>query len=413
MTMADTNDDGLPVVAASPFPRRKKPSSSSHAGREPSLPKNATDKSSEKEDLCSIHRRALQSLHQAYSESSKSEKLVQLRRKRIRIASQLCEIRQKRESGRTVGDELRERKRRADAFESRPYLHVWKSRPSDANGAELLVQEALEEQDLAVRMQQVRHFRKIAAAYRLAGISMSPCPDSENLALRFDIAVEGVFVACYHCFFELVVCGTATNDNDTSHDNVREDRLHLRLVQHTLPPSVPLGSILQKTMGGVACVGPLDNDRQWKSKEFMDRLRKCANEIYQACYCYSVRKQAVAFLKSLVDDGKEASRRPCMVQQLECTETLSKISFQLLSGISSLHVTLAYKDPMRVQPNVSAKNLAESSTSLSRNHRAYAVEISDDDAVVNDDLVDNAIVSFRRLPVRKAIQEVSDAMAEW
>jgi hypothetical protein len=411
MTMANTNDD---IVAASPFPRRKQPSSSSHVRRQSSRHKNDTDESLEKEDLCSIHRRALQSFHQAHSESSKSEKLLQLRRKRIRIASQLCEIRQKRESGRTVGDELRERKRRADAFESRPYLNVWKSRQSDANGAELLVQEALEEQDLAVRMQQVRHFRKIAAAYRLAGISMLPCPDSENLALRFDIAVEGVFVACYHCFFDLVVRGTATNDNDTSHGNVPEDRLHLRLVQHTLPPSVPLGSILQKTMGGVACVGPLDNDRQWKSKEFMDRLRKCANEIYQACYCYSVRKQAVAFLKSMVDDGKEEDRRgPCMVQQLECTETLSKISFRLLSGISSLYVALAYKDPMRAQPtNVSAKNLAESSTSLSRN-RAYAVEISDDDAVVNDDLVDNAIVSFRRLPVRKAIQEVSDSMAEW
>jgi hypothetical protein len=319
-------------------------------------------------------------------------------------------------------------------MEGRPYLDVWKkgartptntknflTKNSSCGNAviERSVEEALEEQDLAVRMQHVRHIRKIAAAYRIAGISMLPCPDDEVLALRFDIQVDGSFVACYHCFFDLVIY---EDNHDDREEEVKEDLLHMRLIQHTLPPSVPLASILEKTMGGVACIGPFNNDANWEYVELMDRLRKCANEIYQACYCFNTRKQTLSLLKSfdgrVMQGNAPTGQLSFKVDELTCSDRLDKIAFklELLSGISSLQVTLGYKDPMCVQPtNVSVKNLAASSVPRGRN-RFYAVEVSDDDddnSNVRDDLIDSATVAFRRLPVRKALVEVAEAMAEW
>lgn len=324
------------------------------------------------DDLVSIHRQALAKISASRRQhpESKAEQLRLLRRKRIQLACQVYERQQK--GGRTVGEELRQRNRTRKQTTTTTLHNV------------------LEEQDLALRMKEIRHARKIAAAYRLAGITLWPCPDKDVLALRLDVAVEGIFVACYHCFFDLCCC---KDDN----------KLYLRLVQHTLPPSVPLGSILEKTLGGVALVGSL-NESSWRTSKLMERLRTCANELYQACYCFCVRKQAVAFLQQAA------------VRALECTDTLGKISFEMVVGVSSLQVTLAYKDPLRVQPtHVSVKNLVASTSSF-RNPRTYAsVEISDDDddSAVDDDLAENAIISFRRLPMRKAVEEVSEAMADW
>ena len=268
---------------------------------------------------------------------------------------------------------------------------------------------------MALRMKQIRQSRQITAAYRLAGISMLPCPDSEVLALRFDIEMEGAFVACYHCFFDLVVL----DSDDALQDDDKKDMLHLRLIQHTLPSAIPLGTILDKTMGGVACIGPYNDDSQWATGDLKGRLRKCANEIYQACYCYSVRKQNAALLESLATAGDVSF----FIENLKCSDRLDKISFQLklVSGISSLEVTMSYKDPMRAQPtHVVVQNLAASSTSMRVQNRLYAAEISDDDdddddddSHVKDDLTENAIVSCRRLPIRQALREVSEAMAEW
>ena len=86
------------------------------------------------------------------------------------------------------------------------------------------------------------------------------------------------------------------------------------------------------------------------------------------------------------------------------------------SKFSFIAKTLAYKDPLRVQPtHVSVRNLV--ARSRLSNSRTYAsVEVSDhddDDDGLQDDLVENAIVSFRRLPVPKAIEEVSEAMVDW
>ena len=366
-------DEVLAVVAASP-------GKESSRREVPSTPDPKTVKRGP--DLVNIHKKAISELirKRRFHPESKAEQLRLLRQKRIHLASQIAELRLQR--GRTVGDELRSRR------EDRPY--VKRRRPESSENP---VQQVLKEQDLAVRMQEIRRLRKIAAAYRLAGITLWPCPDKDVLALRLDVAVEGTFVACYHCFFDLC-CNPAAE-------------LYLRLVQHTLPPSVPLGSILETTLGGVAVVGPLQETSAWKTKELMERLRKCASELYQACYCFCARKQAVAFLRE----------KSSQVLELDCTDTLGKISFQLATaGVSSLQVTLGYKDPLRVQPtNVSVKNLVAASTTRKNPHAYLVGEISDDDDGDGhtDDLVENAIVSFRRLPIRKAVGEVLEAMAEW
>ena len=381
----------------------------------------------------------------------------------------------------TVQDELRARQRRTEMWKERPYLQVWKKKNKNKNNrnnssssnnkrsrdddyytsttaddsTDTTVHQAVAERDLAARMRQIRQFKKIAAAYRLGGISMLACPDEEVLALRFDVEVEGSFIGCYHCFFDLVIYyeddETMENDNENGQQKQQKNEqamLHLRLIQHTLPPSVPLASILEKTMGGVACIGPYSNENQWKTNALKERLQNCAKEIYQACYCYSVRKHTATILKSFATTTTKEqndSTKSCgnnkndqdvsfTIQELKCSDRLDKLSFKLalVSGISTLQVILAYKDPMRAQPtHVTVKNLAESSALLlsgrARNS-FYAPEmmISDDDdddndnddnddrdGSVRDDLTENATVSFRRLSIRKALQEVSEAMAEW
>ena len=398
-TMMAASSGSAPIVAASPSQARivqRAP---------PDRTEEEESESKNNEDLLRIHRQALQLLRQRTTLDARTNTLQSLQRKRIRLACELEQAKQVAASGRTVGNELRERKRRRCALD-RPYF--WRNNKSVVVNDDS-VQEVLEEQDMAVRMREIRQARKIAAAYRLAGISMLPCPDSDVLALRFDIEMEGAFVACYHCFFDLVVMEEDGED--------KKDMLHIRLIQHTLPSAIPLGTIIDKTMGGVACIGPYDDDSQWATGDLQKRLRQCANEIYEACYCYSGRKQTAVLLKSLASKEESSS---FFIEGLRCSDRLDKISFhlKLVSGISSLSVTLCYKDPMRAQPtHVVVQNLAASSPSMRVQNRLYAAEVSDDDddsdSHVKDDLTENAIVSFRRLPIRQALQEVAEAMAEW
>lgn len=380
--------------------------------------------------LVSVHRQVLQNLLAPRSHpGSKQEILRKLRRRRMALLSQLEEKRRRMSSGRNVGDDLRKRKRDAAEEKERPYLKVWSgltrsSSKIDGNGisSNKLVSEALDQQELAQRMRKVRHIRKLAAAYRLAGVSILPCPDKEVLALRFDILVDGSFVACYHCFFDLVVKVRDSEEQEDDMHSDDEDHLHLRLVQHTLPSSIPLKPILQNTMGGVASIGPYGDDSMWKAEELMKRLRRCANDIYQACYCYCVRKHCVAYLKSLVHN--EATSPPdaverCSLQSLECSETdFRRMSFSMFAGVSSLHVSLAYKDPLRVQPtHVTVKDLSSTPKGGSA-HNRFAMEISDDEdddndhGAVQDDLVENATAAFRMQPIQIAIKSVSSSMLE-
>jgi hypothetical protein len=434
-------------------------------------------------DLLAIHRRALQSLFESsssscsYISSSRSktvepqphahagtktqqDRLLELQRQRIAAKVQLEEYRHataigSSSSSGTVGDELRRRYRNyIKASADRPYLHALdighqtQTCETDVetnkhdHDHDPLVQQALEERDLAVRMQALRQRRKIAAAYRLAGISITPCADENVLALRFDIlTVQGKYTACYHAFFDLVVASTSTivtdldrnkkektikkkTDND---DSSGSQDLYLRLVQHTLPPSIPLATIVEETLGGIAVVGPLENEDQWKTDELVKKLRKCSNQLHQACYCYTARKESYAFLQTLTAQSRNESgehnrsSHVIVVEALEPTDTFSKISFrlQLLSGMPSLRVELTYKDAMRSQPTgvmvrTSSASGSSSFMDVSRNQATSVEVISDEEeAEGTDDLVDTATMAFRRLPMRQAVKEVTAAMLEW
>jgi hypothetical protein len=451
-------------------------------------------------DLMTIHRRALQSLFASSSRSSsrknpkassatiatqqQESRLLELQRQRIAAKVELDAYRHSAGIGSyssstaalmttttTVGDELRRRYRnshskRASA-EDRPYLHSL-DQHAEEDGC---LQQALEEHDLADRMQIIRQRRKIAAAYRMAGISMTPCADENVLALRFDILspAEGNYTACYHAFFDLVVATTTTttttvptiatslgknkydktknnqkktDNNDGTDDDCGDGSqdLYLRLVQHTLPPSIPLKTIVQESLGGgIAMVGPLETEEQWKTGEILTKLRKCSNQLHQACYCYTARKESYAFLQTFTATTAPEQRRNLsderqlhrshdatvvVVEDLEPTDTYSKITFrlQLLSGMPSLRVELTYKDAMRSQPTgVTVRNSKASGsgssgfTDVSRNQVVSIDVISDEEeeAEGTEDLIDTATMAFRRLPMRQAVKEVTTAMLEW
>ena len=424
------NDGGLRLVEASPSPfktarqleSQETPDSTNESPRRSEKEKQSAE---EQPSLVDIHKEAIKDLLLQTEKGrldSKQQKLQQLKRKRISLAAELAE---KRQSFSTVGDELRKRKRNVDLLESRPYLQTWKENSnsllrnqsknhlflqSDSSVVEPLVDQVLTNRDVALRMHAIRQRQKIAAAYRLAGISVMPCADTEVLALRFDISVEGHFVACYHALFDLVM---VEEPDDTTH--AKENDVYLRLVQHTLPSSVPLASILEETLGGVAHVGPADNELHWKTDGLVGRLRQCSNQLYHACYCYSVRKHAFQLLQSMTKDAAKAENRSYYVDQLEPNDACDKISFhlKLLSGISSLEIDLVYKDPMRPSPtSVHVKNAAALGNTNPRLPAAYAAEISDDEEQ-NDDLSETAMIAFKRQPISKAVKDVTEAMAEW
>jgi hypothetical protein len=458
---------------------------------------DATSSSRAAGDLLAIHRRALQSLFESSSrkipnassaaddtQQQQQSRLLELQRQRISAKVELEAYRHSAGLGSssssaganlitttTVGDEMRRRYRnsswkRASAQDDRPYLHsldhgcrsltTVRSSETTANANDKdqdELQQAIEEHDLAVRMQVLRQRRKIAAAYRLAGISMTPIADENVLALRFDILSPGTgnYTACYHAFFDLVVATTAattstslgrkkhdktkqnkkkTDNNDTDDDCDGSHGLYLRLVQHTLPPSIPLKTIVEETLGGIAIVGPLETEDLWKTSELVTKLRKCSNQLHQACYCYTARKESYAFLQTLTTahrrNDSDEQPRSCgtdviVVEDLEPTDTYSKIAFrlQLLSGMPSLRVELTYKDAMRSQPTgVTVRNASGSSSGfmdVSRNQATSVDVISDEDeeAEGTEDLIDTATMAFRRLPMRQAVKEVTVAMLEW
>jgi hypothetical protein len=504
--MASNNDattSRVRVIESSPekcqsFKRKRStdPVLASSNKEQPQSPtdEDATSVSHGASDLLAIHRRSLQSLLESSSRRSSSkipkassaadgtqqQRLLELQRQRIAAKVELEAYRHSAGLGSgsspsasalittTVGDELRRRyrnsnSRKASAEEDRPYLHSldYGCRLTSVKSSETTddttvndndqgqLQQALEEHDLAARMQVLRQRRKIAAAYRLAGISMTPIADENVLALRFDILspVQGNYTACYHAFFDLVVATTTTTttitittttkkdkkktDNDNTDDDCDGSQdLYLRLVQHTLPPSIPLKTIVAETLGGIAIVGPLETEDLWKTSELITKLRKCSNQLHQACYCYTARKESYAFLQTLTtahrrneNDERHRSRDTVVidVEDLEPTDTFSKIAFrlQLLSGMPSLRVELTYKDAMRSQPTgVTVRNASGSSSGfmdVSRNQATSVDVISDEEEAAEgtEDLIGTATMAFRRLPMRQAVKEVTAAMLEW
>jgi len=296
------------------------------------------------EDMVEIHRECSKRFYnhgtQPYP-GSKEEKLQQLRRKRLLLARKLKAKRHQHAT--QVQDRLQQ--------QHQPW--IWHQRSS-------ILQSAVDHHEWLTQTKRYRHRRKLAAAYRLAGLSLYHCDDT--LALRWDISVDGDYCAVYHCFWDLTV--NATN------------QYRLRLKQHTLPSCIPLGPILAQHLAEASVLDRLD-----KVSHVLPSLRQFANAVYRSCYCYHVRQRNLQYLQQHDDVSK------CLLSHHSY-----QLAFELTVGLGSLHVTLIYKDtPLPSQ--VLVVNQVEESA--------------------RDELVETAKIAFRRHAIAPAIAEVSTAMQEW
>lgn len=446
---ASSHSPGLPLVEASPEKQSRKTPEDQEAVTSKTGPSLPFTLLANKEEINSIHTRVLRSIvEQPRQRTAQNNQLNALKRRRVALAAQVEEYRERVRNVFTVGDELRQRQRRALDAQRRPYLRrlddsaASKSEQCQEETTSIrsssdpvnLIHHVLEERAMAERMHRIRLRRKIAAAYRLAGISFLSCgaADEEILALRLDVSVEGHFVACYHAFFDLVTAdpymGSGKERSFNQKPSVFDasvhgcDDLYLRVVQHTLPACVPLASILQETLGGAVRLGPVNDDSRWETKRLMPRLRSFANQLYCACYCFASRKHTVKILESLSKKHEAASDgRIYVTGEIQPSDSCERISFHitLLSGSCTLSVQLHYKDPMRALPSVvTVKNLTATGVArVPRSRTALAMSISDDDreedAQVQDDLVETATIAFRRSTLDKALRDVAEAMSEW
>ena len=115
-------------------------------------------------------------------------------------------------------------------------------------------------------------------------------------------------------------------------------------------------------MGGGLCLGSTVD--RCDTIVILQKLRHCAQRLYNACYCYSIRQDNVRILESLQtkDSAIRAGRR-YVVNKIQASDSLDRVSFQvtLLSGTCSLSIELLYREPNRTLPNaVTAKNLTHS-----------------------------------------------------
>ena len=332
---------------------------------------------------------------------------------------------------------------------------------------------------MPLEMRSIRQRQCLAATYRLSGISVVRLPSDPNiLAVRLD-----VLSACYQCFFDVVTmeqqnihdagpkCSGIKNKKYNEDSQISStDGMHsfLRLVQHTLPSVIPLSAILQRHLGGIDGMAELAT--AWPEEcLLLDKLRGCVNEIYHACFCWTVRNETVQYLEGLAAAAAAASRHDQHstessgapqpdysldqlrvyssstsatkpqnhVSHQQCSTTGGSgssnftISFQLhhrLSGISVVTVTLQYPSDLcrprahqplqvTVRTGSARSSTAENNSSVPRHHRPAHInnnnnnrhDGSDDDEYY-DEFVEGAVLFFRRLSIREALQAVVDAM---
>lgn len=349
--------------------------------------------------LLAVHRNVIATLgNRNWPSSTQSRRLHELQQERIYLVAQIEATRQTSMIC-TIADSLKSRKRRLDKEVNRPYLST-----EDRRFIDPTLGKVLHDHDLAQRMQKIRKQRKITAAYRLAGITLTSTED-ETLVLRLDIPVQGRYTACYHVFFDLVLlCEDDKNEG-------QENDLYLRLIQHTLPNAIPLTSILQYTLGGFARVGPYQNEELWDTRELESKLRNCANQLYQACFCFETKKHAYQWLESLTQATANDDQRTYFVENLQPTVTFHEISFhlKLLSSTCTLHIELTYRDPTSTLPTiVYAKN-----SSAVVNHNPFVETVSDDEEGALDELAESAMIAFRRSDIKKAVLDTARAMEDW
>jgi Cenp-O kinetochore centromere component len=196
-------------------------------------------------------------------------------------------------------------------------------------------------------LQQVRQKRKWTAAYRLGGITAAtPKMEDELLSFRFDICLEGVYVATYHAFFDVIVVPP-------------DNQLYLRLTQHTIPSAIPIFEL----SGGSSfwLLGkqpPNEQAENWETEKVQTILQEWSRKCYRACLCWHQRKQAWQSLQKYKRSvAAAAGHRSFRVDSIMTTtsEAYHQISFHLLPSSSGsrcyYEVTLVYGDWVKAVPS--------------------------------------------------------------
>jgi DNA-binding TFAR19-related protein (PDSD5 family) len=267
-----------------------------------------------------------------------------------------------------------------------------------------------------------------------------------------------------------------TGPMDTNSTSEKQDPtiFYLRLVQNTLPAAIPITTIIQRTtavgsngmirLGSLVSLSPIINTRDdvtptssaiWsrvaEDELIMKQLRNMALQIYQACHCLQIRKEILDYLNEIAIPVSTATTTndinvPYSIHHLECQDksTWRSIQFRInhrLSSLADIMIVLHYStdlcrpkahQPTSVTIKISKENQSSFMVPLhlhrSRPHRTattprsqyyfYDTVVSDVDDIDRDhydhsEFIENAILSFRRLPIQQAIQKVTDAMAEY
>ena len=339
------------------------------------------------DDLASIHREALRKiLSRPLKRKSDDpelsllqDRVVALRTRRLELYTDLQEL-TFRQQVMPLSQEIKIRNssRRATDSDSPTAQDTTKWSSEHRCGG-----ESTDVPPLAEQMHSLRKRRRIVGSHRIAGISIIPCPDPSVLGIRLDIAVEGCYAAKHFFFLDIVRNASCDDGSEGDCD------LYLRLVQHTLPPGVPLKGIIQRHFGGSML--PLRD--QVLTEADMAAVRNMAGNIYDACYANAVRKKGVAFLSQYCDD----SVANFAVHRLVFADTFRHVDFEVSlmahprfvhsTGPRRIVVKLEYGDEANPLPTV--------------------VQVTEDDDYGDGNiLIKNSIKVLRFMPLWKFFDEL-------
>jgi hypothetical protein len=393
------------------------------------------------------------------------KRIHELQKRRIYLASEVARVRSKSELSTIGGRSLSNKTTRTSSFLEEAVSDLG----SIFIGQDMTTSNESKEQErqrrpppnLALSMQNIRKKRKLTAAYRLGGITAGvPHADPEVLSIRFDVCLDGEYVACHHAFFDLILARqqantgneddkkqnrkksaaatTASKNNAT--DSVDSDEtgnnnmssLYMRLVQHTIPSPIPLLDICEKTLGGsLFHLGDLNQQSDWQTEEFKRCIRTWCRQIYRACTSLERRKQAWSYLEDYQqqyvsaahdEEGGQEPPRLLTVNSLASPvpDSLTQICFDMVlqrpdndnpskwSTTMILVVDLNYCDPMNEQPTLAAIRPKATTTDDSASKHHDGVDDYNHNGTRRE-FVQKAQRLFLELPMEEALEQLEQA----
>jgi Cenp-O kinetochore centromere component len=284
-------------------------------------------------DLTSIHRAALQKLNlfrpvqnndicsdDDPEVSFLQERLTTLRKRRLQLYSNIQEL-QFNQTLLPLSDEIILMKSRCVDDAAMATSTSRRDVPSQAPPTANRRKDDEPKVPLAQRMHSLRKRRRIVGSHRIAGISIIPCPDTNVLGIRLDVAIDGRYVAKHFLFLDIV---TTVSWDEGGDDDTTDNALYLRLVQHTLPPGVTLPTIIQRHFGDTMLLLP----EHVLTKSAMAIVRTMVGDIHDACYANAIRRQGVDFLKKYTTNSD--ATKDFVVHNLKFPDTFRHVDFEVI-----------------------------------------------------------------------------------